>query len=272
MADSITMGGDLARIATVFEGSALTSYVFRGRLCWIAADVGAVLGYDPGGFRTCLGDWSDELLEGQDVATLRGGELRDFKEVLDASVKSTLARASQLAILYEPGLHVVCLKTEKPLGKKLRRHLADEVLPKLVRGEPIAPAAQVSEWTHEAIALKKAALLCQIANDMSPAVSIEARDALRANAAAIISGVSVNDTLPRLTSGEWYRPTDMAKVIGVTANAIGRAITKLGLRGGEHCKTVMDTKAHSSGQVEAYLYDAEASRLIREYVEAQRAA
>jgi prophage antirepressor-like protein len=127
----------LARVTTTFEGVALTSYMFRDALAWIAQDAGKLIGYDPGAFRKALVNWSDELVDGHDLEVLKGDDLREFKAILDGSVKTTLASVSQLTILREPGLYQVCQKTHLPLGVKLRRHLADEVLPRLVRGETI---------------------------------------------------------------------------------------------------------------------------------------
>ncbi len=44
-------------------------------------------------------------------------------------------------ILHETGLDLVCLKTDKPAGARLRRFLVKDVLPKLRRGEPVLPGA-----------------------------------------------------------------------------------------------------------------------------------
>jgi len=260
MTTEYTSQPQTSALTTAFGGGSLTSYLFRGRPAWIAADVGAALGYDPGGFRACLGTWAEELLDGQDIETIRGEDLREFKGLLDASVGSTLGRASHLTILYESGMHVACLKTEKPLGRVLRRHLADEVLPKLIRREPILPApssvpAVASEWSPEALVLRKAALLQQIANDMSPAVSAEARDAIRANAASMLTGARLAPMLPVMPEGKWHRATEMAKAIGVTTQALALAITALGFRGTAHMKTIMDQKKGSEGQTVAYLWD-----------------
>lgn len=117
-----------------FEGSPLHVYLFRGRPCWIAQDVGAALGYTREGFNAALRDWSDELFDGKDAQTLRGQDLREFKAVTALEVDSTSSRAGSLTILYESGVDLVCLKTEKPLGKTLRRFMADKVMPGLRRG------------------------------------------------------------------------------------------------------------------------------------------
>jgi prophage antirepressor-like protein len=117
-----------------FEGARLTAYMFRGRPCWLAQDIGAALGYTAKGFQNAVREWSDELVEGQDIQTLRGAELREFKALAAATTETVAAKITQLTVLFEPGVYVVSLKTEKPLGKKLRRFLADKVMTAIRRG------------------------------------------------------------------------------------------------------------------------------------------
>lgn len=116
-----------------FEGTGLTAYTHRGRPCWLAQDIGKALGY-ASGWRKALDNWGDELVDGVDIATLRGADLREFKALSGVSVNSALTTTPNLTILFESGVYVVSLKTEKPLGKKLRRFLADKVMPALRRG------------------------------------------------------------------------------------------------------------------------------------------
>ncbi len=131
-----------------FEEQQLRVYSFRGRPCWIAQDVGAVLGYTPKGFRQVLSDWGDEIILGKDVHTLRGADLREFKAMSGASPESGLAKTTQIAILFESGVDLVCLKTDKPMGRKLRRFMVDVVMPKLRRGELVE-----SDASRELVAL-----------------------------------------------------------------------------------------------------------------------
>lgn len=118
-----------------FEGRALPSYTFRGRECWIAQDVARVLGYETKGWSSSWRRWveGDELLDGQDFTTLRGPDLREFKAVLGDTADPAVSSTARLTVLFEPGLNVVCILTEKPLGKKLRRFVAEKVLPDLRR-------------------------------------------------------------------------------------------------------------------------------------------
>lgn len=117
-----------------FEGNALAAFKFRDRSCMVAQDVGGALGYSPEGFRKSLSNWSDELVEGTDYAVLSGDDLKAFRALGDVSVKMTLSpRAPSATVLFESGLWLVCLKTERPGGRALRRRLADDVLPALAK-------------------------------------------------------------------------------------------------------------------------------------------
>lgn len=124
-----------------FEGREFAIHMFRGKPCVIAKELGEMLGYTVEGFQRTLKNWDDELIQGVDVDVLRGDDLREFRDVLEGTAKMAVASASQLTVLYETGFDLVLIKTEKPAGKSLRRLLVTEVLPKLRRGETIAPSA-----------------------------------------------------------------------------------------------------------------------------------
>jgi prophage antirepressor-like protein len=267
-----------------FEGKRVTAYVFRGRLTWIAINVGDALGYDNGG--KDLPDvirkaWSDEFVEGVDFAVLTGEELKEFKAVMGLTERHSVSRAPALMVLYETGLDLVCLRTERPLGKKLRRMIAEEVLPKLRRGDTILPAGAAAPpaLPVHVIEMQVASQFIEASRGllalMSPAVSQEAKDAAIANVFAKATGARVVPLLPQLPAGEWLRPEEIArratKQLGwdVNSSNVGRAITALGLRGDkEHCRTVMDQKSHADGQVEAHMYDEHAVTRIIEHIAA----
>lgn len=77
---------------------------------------------------------------------LSGDELALFRQVTSESPVqvSSHARAS-LLVLFESGLHLVLTKTRRPVGVRLRRFLADEVLPQIVRDGKYDPARQVDD-------------------------------------------------------------------------------------------------------------------------------
>lgn len=124
-------------LTLAFEGHAMRFATFRGRPCVIAKDLGAALGYSEAGFRRVCANWESEFIEDVDRKVLTGEDLAEFLGGLDVSAKMALSRAPHLTIFFEPGFNMICLKTEKECGVKLRRFFAGEVMPKLMRGEPI---------------------------------------------------------------------------------------------------------------------------------------
>ena len=118
-----------------FGGKALSVFQFRGRECWIAQDVARVLGYEPKGWSSSWRSWTEaeELLTEKEFLVLRGPELREFKAQMDVTAIDAVSRAPNLTILFESGLNAVCLLTDKPFGKLLRRFVSEKVLPDLRR-------------------------------------------------------------------------------------------------------------------------------------------
>lgn len=135
-------GSAITKYSAPFEGREFTTYVFRGRPCAMAISVGDALEYGNGGKElpdVVRAHWSKEMIKGRDFDVLTGQNLRDFKGVLDVTDAASISRAPHLMVLYESGVDLVCIKTKKPLGMKLRRFIVDDVLPKLRRGEAILP-------------------------------------------------------------------------------------------------------------------------------------
>ncbi|XXT18800.1 hypothetical protein WME94_52095 [Sorangium sp. So ce429] len=129
----------MVKLNTAFEGQQLTFYRFRDKVCVVGQELGAALGYADGSLGARIaGEWKNEFIKEKDYGILEGEDLRVLKRLATSDVAS---RSKRLLVLFEPGVNLVSLKTEKELGVKLRRLLADEVLPKLLRGEPILPAA-----------------------------------------------------------------------------------------------------------------------------------
>jgi prophage antirepressor-like protein len=133
-----------------FSGHALNVYQFRGREAWIAQDVARVLGYETKAWSSSWRGWTaaEELLNEKEFLVLRGPELREFKAQLDATAVDAVAKTTQLTILFESGLNAVCLLTDKPFGKLLRRFVAERVLPDLRRR-----AADIDALRAEHVAL-----------------------------------------------------------------------------------------------------------------------
>jgi prophage antirepressor-like protein len=141
---------ELTRVEKVFEGQALTAYLWEGSPVWIAKEVGRVMGYSGDGERLTdliRGEWKSEVIEGKDIELLTGERLANFKTATPALRGSSI---NHLLLLKEPGFHLVCLKTEKPIGRQLRRWLAEEVIPSLLRTGAYQANPQSAEEVFDA--------------------------------------------------------------------------------------------------------------------------
>ncbi|WP_437948702.1 hypothetical protein WME98_50125 [Sorangium sp. So ce296] len=144
------MSAALIFVTSQFEGHELTTYVFRGRVCVIAAQVGKILDYADDGKKlvdVIRDKWGDEFIAGHDFEVLEGDALRGFKAAAGDTLPGWVSSTARLMVLYESGFDLVFTKTEKPAGRRLRRLLVDEVIPRLRRGEPVLPKAQPAPST-----------------------------------------------------------------------------------------------------------------------------
>lgn len=131
---------------------------------------------------------------------------------------------------------------------------------------PPAPEPHALPMSSERKAELAYLLGAHIKNDM-------AREVVMAYGVSYLTGRDVTQFLPALPAGEWLRPTQIGERIGVSAQRVGIAISALGLRGDKtHCRSHLDKKAHSSGEVTVYSYDEWAVARIREHVQGGPAA
>ena len=130
----------LSKLTLDFHGKPLTTLVLDGTPAWPAHELGQALGYAGNGRRLVsiiLDEWSDEFVEGRDYVVLGGVQLARLKADVGSEVPSLSPFTARVVLLFESGFDLVALKTHKPLGADLRRFLADEILPRLRRGQAI---------------------------------------------------------------------------------------------------------------------------------------
>lgn len=123
-----------------FESKPLTIVEHNGRPAWLAREVGTAIGYANGGkrFANAITDtWASEFIQGTDHDIIPAKALESFKRPEQGPLSPRGA-----LILYESGIHLALLKTRKPAGKRLRRFLAEHVLPQLVRTGRYTPDAR----------------------------------------------------------------------------------------------------------------------------------
>lgn len=135
-----------------FEGAPLPVYEVNGKPHWIAKQVGAALGYGKGGGELVTSiskNWKEAFVDGDEVLTLKGKKLQEFKELVGDHGSLPLSLTARLLLLSEKGLYKVLMLTRQPAGDRMRDWLAAEVLPQIARDGHFAPDRQVVDGKLE---------------------------------------------------------------------------------------------------------------------------
>lgn len=138
----------------VFEGKSLRVRLWRGRPCVVAQEFGAVLGYADGArlVDQIRGPWKGELIDGVDSAILAGADLVEWKRLSPESGESRTDRTPSLLVLFEPGMYLAAIKARTAAGSRVRRWLASDVLPSILRTgryeRPTAPTERAVAHAH----------------------------------------------------------------------------------------------------------------------------
>jgi len=284
-----------------FEGNPLPTIMYKGRPCWIARQVGVVLEYGNGGkgFVDLISrEWKYEFEVGRDFVILKGKELAELKRVFKeggdyrhscTESNSAYKYANSLMLLFESGVHLASIKTEKPIGKRLRRFIADEVMPQLARKGMYMPSGVDNEAKKEGISESLAGrrLLLDEAKESrldrhmrSQALRflVKVLKKIKHVAEDVVASyeiASVEEALGSDFSGlkppmgdAWESQTEIAKRLGVTPMRVGLAITSLGLRGEipDLAKCVLNKSKSSNKTVTSYVYSPVAAKRIEEKV------
>ncbi len=284
-----------------FEDRPVTTLLYKDRPAWIAREVGEALGYSQSGKRfttRVTGEWASELRPDQDYAVLTGSEAALVRQALGAKGTDPVPLRSNrgVVVLFESGLYLALAKTGKPAGVRFRRFLADEVMPQLARtgryepedgqrqvGLPLVPAGAaparqaetglVRVEREQRLAAKQeldrrkfeSGALRQTVRALAEAEQIDAvtRLAYEVVAAEIALGRELPELRP-VVSERWQSPTQIAQAAGVSVQAVGRVISRLGLRGAEGLSRQVINKAKGSERtVFTYVYNDRAVAQIR---------
>jgi len=138
-----------------YNGVRVIDLSWQGRKCWLAPNLEQVFGYSKRGISNLIGqEWKEEFEIGKHYDVLRGGELRVLKKSLKSLVGShqISPNCRQIMIIYEQGLDLILLKTDKDPGRIIRSFLVDHIIPPLREtGSVSLPGSSVS---HEETLLR----------------------------------------------------------------------------------------------------------------------
>ncbi len=273
-----------------FETNQITAINYKDEPVFLAKEIGQVLGYSDEGSKLSsliAKKWADEFIDGKDYSVLTGKELKDIKDILQLSTPQVGSRAPQLMILTESGVNLVCMKSNKPIGKKLRRWLADEVLPQIARTGGFDASKDSGIDTRTMISLekekrlrakldlKKEELMFKEHQHRSGAImnlieslwgnnqiSDKTYQSFSVMAAEIATGQDLAPLKP-VDLETWLTPTSIAKRMGCKPAMVGRIITSLSLRNNADYSEAYPEKAkYCAKMVTAYRYNEAAVKLI----------
>lgn len=231
-----------------YEGKEIRTMERDGELWWVLKDVCEVL----------------TLTHPEMVA-----KRLDRDEATQIGVIDSLGREQKTAIVNEPGLYNVILRSDKPEAKNFKRWVTHEVLPTIRKhGAYVSARASLSY-------LKEKELEARINNSMARRASTllkiaekvtvnEYRNVLYSKAAEIAGGQ------PLLPLPKVERPTYTAKEIGdrlgISANMVGRLANKNGLKTPEYGLLVWDKARSAEKQVESWRYYETVIPKLQEYM------
>jgi prophage antirepressor-like protein len=273
-----------------FNEREVTTMSYRGKPAWIAREIGEAIGYSQGGKRFATritGEWAGEFIEDHDYVLLAGKELADFKSVFEGTRRVPLKSNRGAILLFESGLYLALAKTNKPVGKRLRRFLVEEVLPQIARDGSYVPERQVKDGQlHNR---DGSAVDPKLARELRLARRLELEERkfqtkelkelvknLRAigkysedllvtydvAATETATGKDLAELKP--ATEHWSSPSEIARQLGVTAHRVGLTITKLGLRGNIEglARAIVNKAAGHQRTVTSYVYSPKAVQQI----------
>lgn len=261
----------MERLVKHFENKhPITTVHFEGKPYWIAQEIGEAIGYSkPSNFTSSITRRWSELIEGEDYIILRHEKMNDFRKI--HGVSEELKVTPNLLLLSESGVNLALIKTRKPLGVKLRRWLADEVVPQLTRtGQytpPTIPPPPQPKTADEKVAFLSP-LLARL--DLDPKIDQTVKTLLAIQIAELGTGIDLSYCVPVLPPEEgWVTPTAIAANKNVPVHSVGRAIQDLGFRNCVvHSRPYIHVAKGKNGEhVTCYLYSPHAVRMIEALID-----
>ena len=154
-------------------------------------------------------------------------------------------------IINESGLYKVIFRSDKPQANQFTKWVTHDVLPSLRKtgSYSIGQTSKELELKEKEIQLKTAEFL----NNMADSILIpEYKQILNAHATKVLTG---DFLLPLPVAGEiTYSATEIGKMLGISANMVGRLTKKHNLRIEEYGKVFYDKSKYSSKEVETFRY------------------
>jgi len=211
-----------------FEGKTVHTFVWNGRLCWIAGEIAEVLGYEDPSATIKHFIEAEEFDMGVEYDVLKGNDLKKSTEIVNVATEfnSITNKTRHLTIFHEEGLYGFLNYSNKLEGKRFRKWIRRDVVPEIRKtgkyelpGRKEQEKITCAEVEMQKIKIKQANLLLNAAKDFQNILSPESIQLLVCKATEIVTGVPL---LPLPETEKTYSAEDIGKEVGLSANMIGK--------------------------------------------------
>lgn len=176
-----------------------------------------------------------------------------------------IGQKREMYIINESGLYSLVLSSKLPTAKEFKRWVTSEVLPS-IRKTGSYQSTQINTISKEEFILrekevdvKRAELLLQIANRTNIP---EYKQIIDSYATEVLTGEKLLP-LP-VVEKKTYSASEICKILGVSANKIGKLANEFNLKTEQYGKYFYDKSKYSSKEVETFRYYNNAINVFKE--------
>lgn len=228
----------------------------NGEPWFVGKDVAEILGYQNASKAVSAHvDDEDKAFIMVDIADSQNGNVPTGK--------------TKTAIINESGLYSLILSSKLPSAKEFKHWVTAEVLPSIRKTGKYSARKEPSESTQARLINAKV----RFARELQRLANIETlsptyKQILIAQAAEALTGVPME--LPR-SEGKMYSAGEVGKMVGVSANKIGKLANAHGMKTDEFGAWYHDKSPYSSHEVDTFRYNDKAVEKFREIIEEETA-
>lgn len=207
---------------------------------------------------------------GKDVATILGytnppKAIRDHVDEEDKTVNDSFTvNGTAPVLINESGLYSLILSSKLPSAKEFKHWVTAEVIPSIRKTGKYSARKEPNESTQARLINAKV----RFARELQRLANIETlsptyKQILIAQAAEALTGVPME--LPKST-GKMYSAGEVGKMVGVSANKIGKLANAHGMKTDEFGAWYHDKSPYSSHEVDTFRYNDKAVEKFREII------
>ena len=204
----------------------------------------------------CLKDVC-EILEHTTPAKIKDSIINEFgKGMTQIHPLKTAGGVQNMTFITEPQLYFVLMRSDKPKAKPFRQWVINEVLPSIRKTGSYTisqTSVIVDELKLKELELKRAEYLSSLAERYLNRCDGRYSQILDSYAVKELTGEHILP-LPERTE-HYYTAEEAGKILGISANRIGRIANLNNLKNEKYGKWFIDKAKHTNKEIEAFRYN-----------------